>query len=263
VIYRLGADDHHLDPYRHVGEPQWLESRRLFVAESRFVVERLLAEPRYELESIAVTPTAFEALAPSLESVRCDVLICERHLLQDITGFNFHRGCIALAHRPEEREAATLLSGRRIVALEGVGNPDNVGGIFRTAAALGVDGIVLDRGCADPYYRKTIRTSMAATLQMPWARAGEWLEALQQFRAEGFTVVALSPATGNATIEEFSSRVKRHERLVVMFGAEGHGLTERSTDVAHERVRIPIEPGVDSLNIVVAAGIVLDRLRSL
>ena len=261
MIYRLRIADHHLEPYRHVGEPQWLESRRMFVAESRLVVERLLGEPRYELESVAVTPSAFDALAPRLEPLACDVFICEPPLIQEITGFNFHRGCIALAHRPDERKPSTLLGGRRIVALEGVGNPDNVGGIFRTALAFGVDGILLDGGSADPYYRKAIRTSMAATLQLPWARAADWVETLHRFRSEGFTVVALSPAPGNATIEEFSSRVSRDARLVIMCGTEGAGLTTRSTDVAHERVRIPIQPAVDSLNVVVAAGIALDRLR--
>jgi tRNA G18 (ribose-2'-O)-methylase SpoU len=261
VIYRPRSGDRQLDPYRHVGEPHWLEARRLFVAESRLVVERLLAERRYELESIAVTPSAFEALASRLQSVSCDVLICERHVLQDITGFNFHRGCIALAHRPPERDPALLLGSRRVVALEGVGNPDNVGGIFRTAAAFGVDGILLDAGCADPYYRKAIRTSMAATLQVPWSRALRWHETLQQFRARGFTIVALGPTPENTTVEEFSLRLKGDERLLLMFGAEGSGLSDDSKTAAHERVRIPIEPVVDSLNIVVAAGIVCERLR--
>lgn len=261
MIYRLRGDDHHLEPYRHVGEPQWLESRRLFVAESRLVVERLLAQPQYELESIAVTPPAFEALASRLQDASCDVFICEQSLLQDITGFNFHRGCIALAHRREPIAMEALFDGRRIVALEGVGNPDNVGGVFRTAAAFGVDGVLLDAGCADPYYRKAIRTSMAATLQLPWLRAGEWTETLQSFRAQGFRIVALAPAPGHTTIEEFSSRVQPIDRFVILLGAEGHGLTNASTDAADARVRIPMQPAVDSLNVVVAAGIALDRLR--
>jgi tRNA G18 (ribose-2'-O)-methylase SpoU len=261
VIYRLRSVDHHLDPYRHVGEPRWLEARRLFIAESRLVVERLLDEPHHEIESIAVTPSAFEALAQKLEGVGCDVFVCERSLIQEITGFDFHRGCLALVRRPRERTPEALFQGRRIVALEGVGNPDNVGAIFRTAAAFGVSGVVLDSGCADPYYRKAIRTSMAATLQMPWARAGDWLETLRHIRMQGFTVVALSPAAENATVEEFSSRLKGDERLVLMFGSEGPGLSATSIHAAHERVRIPIQPSVDSLNIVVAAGIVLDRLR--
>jgi tRNA G18 (ribose-2'-O)-methylase SpoU len=155
----------------------------------------------------------------------------------------------------------SLLDGRLIVALEAVGNPDNVGAIFRTAAAFGVSGVVLDSGCADPYYRKAIRTSMAATLRMPWARARDWLETLRRFRMDGFTIVALSPEADNTTVEEFSSRLLGDERLVLRFGSEGSGLSEPSIHAADERVRIPIQPAVDSLNIVVAAGIVLDRLR--
>jgi tRNA G18 (ribose-2'-O)-methylase SpoU len=261
VIYRLRSGDHHLEPYRHVTEPHWLAARRLFVAESRLVVERLLADPRYQIESIAVTSSAFEALAQKLERVTCDVFVCERSLIQEITGFNFHRGCLALSRRPQDLDPESLLDGRRVIALEGVGNPDNVGAIFRTAAAFGVDGILLDSGCADPYYRKAIRTSMAATLQVRWARSGEWLGTLRQFRMEGFTIVALSPAPGNTTVEEVSSRLRRDERLVLLFGSEGPGLSEASIRAAHERVRIPIHPAVDSLNIAVAAGIVLDRLR--
>jgi tRNA G18 (ribose-2'-O)-methylase SpoU len=261
VIYRLRTADHHLEPYRHVGEPQWLESRRMFVAESRLVVERLLGEPRYELESLAVTPSAFDALAPRLESLACDVFICEPQLIQEITGFNFHRGCIALAHRPDDREPSVLLGGRRIVALEGIGNPDNVGGIFRTALAFHVDGILLDGSSADPYYRKAIRTSMAATLQLPWARALDWVETLKRFRAEGFAIAALTPEPLSTTIQEFSSRMNSNDRLMIVLGAEGSGLTTASVSVADECVRIPIEPAVDSLNVVVAAGIALDRLR--
>jgi tRNA G18 (ribose-2'-O)-methylase SpoU len=102
---------------------------------------------------------------------------------------------------------------------------------------------------------------MAATLQMAWARAGDWLETLGQFRMRGFTIVALSPAAESATVEEFSSRLKGDERMVLMFGSEGPGLSATSIHAAHERVRIPIQSSVDSLNIVVAAGIVLDRLR--
>ena len=261
MIYRLPGDDHHLAPYRHVGEPEWLESRRLFVAESRLVVERLIAERRYELESIAVTPSAFEALAAQLQAVACDVLICERHLLEEITGFKFHRGCIALAHRPASIGPEMLFGTRRIVALEGVGNPDNVGGIFRTAAAFGVDGIVLDGGCADPFYRKAIRTSMAATLQLPWTRVDGWVETLTRFRAEGFTLIGLTPSSTGTDIREYSSQLDRHERIVLLLGAEGAGLSQASCDAAHVRVKIPIRSTVDSLNVVVAAGIALHRLH--
>lgn len=261
MIYRLSTDDHHLEPYRHVGEPQWLEARRLFVAESRLVVERLLSEPRYEIESIAVTPSAYESLAPKLDAVACDVLICERLLLQEITGFNFHRGCLALGHRRDDRGLGALVGGRRLLALEGVGNPDNIGGIFRTAAALGADGIVLDRGCADPYYRKAIRTSMAATLQLGWARVEPWLDSLRQIHREGFTLVALTPHETAVPLREFSSRTNRDDRIVILLGREGQGLTDAACEIADVRVRIPIDPTVDSLNVVVAAGIALDRLR--
>jgi tRNA G18 (ribose-2'-O)-methylase SpoU len=233
----------------------------VFVAEGRLIVERLLSLPAYEIESVAVSPPAFAALQPLLESLTCDVFICDLELLQNLTGFNFHRGCLALGRRPDPQPLESLFSETRLVALEGVGNPDNVGGIFRTAAALGAGGVVLDPTSADPFYRKAIRTSMGAMLRLPWLRLEHWLDDLRQFRAVGFRMVALTPDANAATLHEFASASSSSDRLMLMLGAEGSGLTSAALDIADVRVRIPIDSSVDSLNVVVAASIALERLR--
>ena len=261
MILRADAHDSKLEPYRHVGDPAWLLARQLFVAEGRLVVERLLASGEHAFESVAVTPAAYAALKSRLDAALCDVYVAEPAALESVTGFNFHRGCLALVRRPPERALADLLDGRRLVALEGVGNPDNVGGIFRTAAALGASGVVLDPACGDPLYRKAIRTSMGATLSLPWVRAPAWRGALAALQHAGFRIAALTPAAGAASIEDFARSVGPADRVVIALGAEGPGLSEDTLQHADVRVRIPIASTVDSLNVVIAGGIALDRLR--
>lgn len=261
MILRVGAGDPRLDGYRHVGDPAWLQHAGLFVAEGRLVVERLLGSPDFHVESIAVTPAALDALESHLAAAPCDVYVCGRTLLEGVTGFDFHRGCLALARRPAARPCAALLDARRLIALEGVGNPDNVGGIFRSAAAFGAGGIVLDPDSGDPLYRKSVRTSMGATLRVPWVRADAWPDALGEFQRRGFTLVALTPDPGAIPLDEFSATVRGSDRLMLLLGAEGSGLSARTIEMADVRVRIPIDSGVDSLNVVVAAGIALERLR--
>jgi tRNA G18 (ribose-2'-O)-methylase SpoU len=261
LIYRPRSDDPRLGAYRHIGDHQWLRARKLFVAEGRFVVERLLSLSAYEIESVNVTPPAFEALRPLLESLPCDVFICDPEPLRDLTGFNFHRGCLALARRPDPDPLESLFAATRLLALEGIGNPDNVGGIFRTAAALGAGGVVLDPTSGDPFYRKAIRTSMGAVLRLPWRRLDRWLDDLQRFRAAGFKLVALTPVSGATSLHEFASATSSADRLLLLLGAEGSGLTPAALEISDIRVRIPVDISVDSLNVVVAASIALERLR--
>lgn len=141
-----------LAPYRSVGDPVLLTREGLFVAEGRLIVERLLSIPRLRLHSIAVTATAAEAMTPILAACPdVPVLVCDATVLEAVTGFNFHRGCLALGHRPATNTPLrALVRAFRLLALEGVGNPDNIGGLFRVALALGAEGVLLDRGSGDP-----------------------------------------------------------------------------------------------------------------
>jgi tRNA G18 (ribose-2'-O)-methylase SpoU len=176
-----------------------------------------------------------------------------------VTGFDFHRGCLALARRPvSPASIESFATASRLLALEGVGNPDNVGGLFRVALALGAEGVLLDRTSADPLYRKAIRTSMAASLRVPFTRVEPWPSGLDELKARGFTVVALTPDPEATPIDEYSLEPGR--RLILVLGSEGPGLRPESMRYAGVRLRIPVDPRADSLNVVVAAGIALASL---
>jgi tRNA G18 (ribose-2'-O)-methylase SpoU len=261
VIHHVDAADPRLEPYRRVGDRVWLRERDLFVAEGRLVVGRLLALGRFDVESVVLTPSALAAMQHVVTLIEADVYVCDPTALRTVTGFNFHRGCLALARRPPALAVEHLLGAPRLVALEAVGNPDNIGGVFRTAAALGAGGVLLDPTSGDPFYRKAIRTSMAATLTVPWVRLDRWPRALHTFQSAGFSLVALTPHAPSISVSELSSGLRGSDRIVLLLGAEGSGLTEGALQLADARVRIPIDAAVDSLNVAVAAGIALDRLR--
>jgi tRNA G18 (ribose-2'-O)-methylase SpoU len=249
-----------LTAYADVGDPAALTRKGLFVVEGRLPVERLLDEERFAIESVAVTPAAAQALAPVLQRhPGVTVHVCEPSALEAVTGFDFHRGCLALARRPDVLlPLDTFSSNSRLIALEGVGNPDNVGGLFRVALALGAGGVLLDSTSADPLYRKAVRTSMAASLSVRFTRVEPWPSGLDVLKAHGFTVVALTPDPDAIPIDAYS--VKPGSRLILMLGSEGPGLRPESMRHADVRLRIPIDPRADSLNVVVAAGIALTLL---
>ena len=230
----------------------------LFVAEGRWVVQRLLLRSQYRVRSILVTPTALAALEHALGEHALDlhpVFVVEQTTMDQIVGFNIHRGCLALAERPVRNvlNAEALTNAARIVVLEGVNNPDNVGGIFRSAAAFGVDLVVLGPACGDPLYRKAIRTSMASTLDVPYVDSGAWPAALDHIRSAGIRVLALTPDLGAAPVEMTATA----GRVALVLGTEGSGLTDAAVERADERVRIAMSDHVDSLNVTVAASIAM------
>ncbi len=251
-------DDPRLEPYRHVGDPGWLAERGLFVAEGRLIVARLF-EMGHAADSLLVTPAARKALG-AMDGVRCPVYVAPPPILDGVTGFHFHRGCLAIAPRLPARRFDDVAAAERLVVLEGVGNPDNVGGIFRVGGALGAGGVLLGPGCGDPLYRKSVRTSMGAVLRVPFAPMSAWPGDLQTLKEKaGFTIVALSPS-GRATLEEFAASLAPGTRCALLAGAEGPGLSAAALSAADATVRIPIDPRSDSLNVVVAVAIALSRL---
>ena len=254
------ADDPRLDPYRHVADPRWIRERDLFVAEGRLVVERLLALGRFQVHSILVNRAAHDAMLPLLSSSPALVLACDDPTLESITGYNFHRGCLALVARPPQLGLPALDGARRLLGIESVANPDNIGGLFRTAAGFGVDGIILNATSGDPLYRKALRTSMGAALRIPYVRAGDWRATLSELRGRGFRIVALTPAEDAKDLSELAATIAQEDRLLLLVGAEGAGLEAATLALADTRVRIPIDSAVDSLNVVVAAGIALHAL---
>src|SRR5580765_8280722 len=265
-LIHITTDDPRVAEYRDMPDPERLRAAGLFVAEGRLVVERLIESGRFAVRSLLLSEAACAALAPVRARLDASVpvYICDLSDFAVVTGFNIHRGCLALAERPTEKSPAEALKGARlVVVLEDVANADNVGGVFRNAAAFGADAVLLSPSSCDPLYRKAIRTSMAATLGVPFATlddgSGAWPAALAGLRRRGFRLVALTPREPAQDLEEFA-RHAAPARLAILLGAEGAGVTSEAEAAADYRVRIPIVRQVDSLNLAVASGIVLYRL---
>jgi tRNA G18 (ribose-2'-O)-methylase SpoU len=154
-----------------------------------------------------------------------------------------------------------ISTGRCVTVLERVVDADNVGSVFRSAEAFGVDAVLLSPGCCDPFYRKAIRTSSGAALMVPWAAADPWPDALDRLRTAGFTIAAMTPDVAAMDIGEFVNTAAARSRIAVLLGTEGHGLTTDALTQADVRIRIPMTGALDSLNIATAAGIALHRLH--
>ncbi len=254
--------DGRLGEYTDVAEPELIRARGLFVAEGRRVVERLIEEKQYRIRSLLLSETAHAALGGAISGLedRVPIYVCSTDQFLELTGYRVHRGCLALVERPGDRVVDEVIDDARLViVLEEVGNADNVGGVFRNAAAFGAGAILLSPGCCDPLYRKAIRTSMAATLRVPYARFESWPDGLSALSRAGFTIVALTPRQPSEPLDRFTYDPVTM-RTALLIGAEGAGLSEAVETIADRRVRIPIRAEVDSLNLAVAAGIALSRL---
>jgi tRNA G18 (ribose-2'-O)-methylase SpoU len=251
--------DRRVDDYRQLHDAR---ARRLlerpdddspgfFVAEGAHALQRLLASGR-RLRSVLVDPVRLEALADVLASLDAPVLVADQPTLRAVAGFPVHRGVLAAADRwPLPAAAALLAGGRRVAILEGINDHENLGGLFRNAAGLGIDAVLLCPRCADPLYRRSVRVSMGHVLSLPWARIEPWPEALAGVREAGFTLAALTPDPG----AEALSAAGLSGRLALMVGAEGPGLSEAALALADRRVRIPMAAGTDSINVASAAAV--------
>ena len=270
AFLRVAAvDDPSLHDFRVMSDPALMRERGLFVAEGRLAVERLLAS-RFRTRAVLLTDSLLARLQPTLAASAATadgpaVHLADSAQLRQITGFRFHRGCLALGERPSPPAQDTgdlpLDAARPLVALEGVSNPDNVGSIFRSAAAFGASAVLLSPTCADPLYRKAIRTSMGTTLTLPFRVAGAWPDALRRVKTAGGRVVALTPDPAATDLEAFARR-NDVAPAALLLGNEGDGVSRDALDLCDERVRIDIDPAVDSLNVATAAAIVLQRLRA-
>jgi len=259
VIRIESFDDPRLADYRNVSDAELLRRRNRFVAEGRLVVGRVL-EAGNRVESMLVNDASLKGLETSVSRVRQDIpiYVCNTNQFTGITGFNLHRGCLALVERPAIRSLADVLrEAELLLVLEGVTDADNVGSAFRNAAAFGAS-VVLSDTCCDPLYRKAIRTSMGSVLRTPYARMNNWPDDLAALKAERFTVVALTPRQHAIDL----ATCARHQRMALLVGSEGPGLTPAAEAMADVCVRIPIRPEVDSLNLATATGIALFHLAN-
>jgi tRNA G18 (ribose-2'-O)-methylase SpoU len=257
-------EDARVAPYRDLREARLLEEQGLFVAESRHVVRRLLVGGRFRVRSLLLSAPALAALEPELTGPAEPpvVFLAEHALLCAIAGYQVHQGCLALAERGAEPSVAELArraaaGGGLLVGLERLGDPANVGSVFRNALAFGADAILLAPGGAHPLFRKAVRVSMAATLALPFAHAEPWPAALEKLRAEGFLVLAAVAERGALALGDFGRSRPLPERVALLFGGEGAGLGAAARAAADAAITIPTAPGVDSLNVATASGIVL------
>ena len=255
-----------LADYRNVPDPALMARRGLFVAEGRLVVTRLLASRRHVIRSVLVTDTAFASIRDALAGrADVDVYVVPQDVMNGIIGFNIHRGCLALGERPPLppwRDVAC--NARTLLALERIGNADNVGSLFRNAAAFGVDGVLLGPACADPLYRKAVRTSMAAALSTPFAPIAEpeWPAALDDLKSDGWLTIGMTPDATAGALRDIAAEA-RGRRWVLVVGHEGEGLTTAALTRVQYRARIPMAPEIDSLNVATAAAVALYELCGL
>lgn len=255
-------DDPRLADFRLVADPAALARAGLFVAEGRLILPRVLDAPRFRLRAVLLSDAAWAALGADLAAAAAPVYVVPQARMNALAGFNIHRGCLALVERPALPALAAIDLGacRRVLVLEGVNNPDNVGGIFRNAAAFDVDLAVLGPGCGDPFYRKAIRTSMGAALSVPLAAAGAWPADLARLRAAGLALLALTPAADATPLTALAA--DRLPRVALLLGAEGPGLSAAALAAAELRVRVESGPRVDSLNVATAAAIALHHFSA-
>src|SRR5579875_3328915 len=228
------------------------DRRGIVIAEGVTVVERLVGSP-YPVRAVFGVPARVEGLRSVLEPLDVPVYVADKWLLSEVVGFRVTRGVLASADRllPVSR-AALLTYARRVAVLEGLNDFENLGALFRNAAAFGVDAVLLDRRCADPLYRRSVRVSMGHVLRVPFAVLDDpWPGALH-----GFTTLALTPDPTATPLRE----VAVADRWAVLLGAEGPGLSAASLAAADVRVRIPMAPGVDSLNVATAAAVAFAHL---
>ena len=251
-------DDVRLAPFRDIADAARRAAGGECLVEGRLVVRRLLSRCPGRARALLVTEAARAALSDVLpDEPGLPVYVVAASAMEAITGFNLHRGCLAVASRGPVHDWRELAAAsRRVVILEGVGNPDNVGGLFRTAHAFGIDAVLLGPGTADPLYRKAIRVSCGASLVLPHATIEPWPQGLAELSGSGLELWALTPAR-DATPLSAACADGVAVRLGLLLGAEGPGLTGAAQALASRRVRIPIAAGADSLNLVVAAGIAL------
>ncbi|MFC4081560.1 TrmH family RNA methyltransferase [Amycolatopsis samaneae] len=264
LIFTEDRDDPRLDDFRDLStadrRPDRPGGKGLVIAEGTVVVGRML-ESRYPVRALLGVERRFRELDHALARVDVPAYVTSAETMAEVVGFHLNRGVLAVADRPAPPTVAEVVGGADVVAvLEGVGDHENLGALFRNAAALGVGGVLLGPGCSDPLYRRSVRVSMGHVLRVPFTGVDAWPGGLDLLRAQGFRVAALTPRAGSVPLRA----VREHApgRIALLFGAEGPGLTEEALAAADLAVRVPMAPGVDSLNVATAAAVAFYELQA-
>ena len=248
--------DPRLADYRDLRDVQLREhleiENGLFLAEGEKVVRRAV-EAGFTPRSFLMAPRWLESLSDVLESSDAPVYVVEEALAEQVTGFHVHRGALASLQRlPLAPLDAVLAGARSVLVLEDLVDHTNVGAVFRSGAAMGFDAVLLSPRCADPLYRRAIKVGMGAVFTMPWTRLDDWHGALPELSERGFNTVALTLAADAVPIEEAVAGV---DKLALVLGSEGHGLSDRWESTADRRAIIPMAAGIDSLNVAAASAV--------
>ncbi|PRY48918.1 tRNA G18 (ribose-2'-O)-methylase SpoU [Knoellia remsis] len=234
----------------------------LYIAESEKVIRRALAaghQPRSFLMAERWL-TDLEDLVTQAEADGTPVYVADHDVIEGFTGFHLHRGALASMERPELRPVADVVRGaRRVLVIEDVVDHTNVGAVFRSAAALGMDAVLVTPRCADPLYRRAIRVSMGTVFQVPWTRIDPWPSGMDLLRDDGFRVAALALADDAVSLDVLAADPP--DRLALVLGTEGDGLSRRTVEGADVVVTIPMAGGVDSLNVAAAGAVAAWALR--
>lgn len=232
------------------------EGDGFFVAEGALVIRQLL-QSRYPVRSVLATPQGLAALEGDLAGLDAPLYSVSQALMTSVTGFHFHRGALASAGRLPQADLVTVVGGADLVLMaEGVTDNENLGALFRNAAAFGAGGVVIDATSADPLYRRSVRVSMGQVLRLPFTRVSSAVEAVARMQKLGFEVLALTP---DPRADDIRTVVVR-PRQVLLVGAEGPGLSDGALRAVDHHVRIAMSAGVDSLNVATAAAVALHRL---
>jgi tRNA G18 (ribose-2'-O)-methylase SpoU len=252
--------DHRLDDFRDLNSvdrrPDLPTGKGLVIAEGVLVVQRMLAS-RFTPHALLGTDRRLTELSVDLAAAAPEVPYyrADADVMAAVVGFHLNRGVLAAARRPPELSLTDVCAQARTVAvLEGVNDHENLGSIFRNAAGLGVDAVVFGLGCADPLYRRAVRVSMGHALLVPFARAQHWPADLYRLRDNDFRLLAMTPQ-GEAEPLATAMADLADERVAILVGAEGPGLSEQALRAGDRRVRIPMARGTDSLNVAMAAAL--------
>lgn len=234
----------------------------LFIAEGSKVIRRAI-EAGYQPRSFLLAPRWLAELDDLLDAhPQIPVYVVSEDVAEQVTGFHVHRGALASMMREQRYDLAGLLAtSRRLVVAEEIADHANIGSIARNAQALGWDGLLLSPRCADPLYRRAVKVSMGVVLSLPWARVPNWADTVPALQRAGFRVVALALCSDAIPLPDFAATADPGQRLAILVGGEGHGLSDRWIADADVVVQIPMHPGVDSLNVAAATAIACYTLR--
>lgn len=260
IIEITELSDPRLSDYSHLTDVALRKSRGaehgLYLAESLIVFQRALRAGHRPRSVLALGTSVDEAVEALADYPDVPIFVGPGELLEQLTGYLLHRGLIASMERPRLADPAELIAAAtRLVIVENVADPTNVGAIFRSAGSIGADAILVTPRCSDPFYRRSIRVSMGTVLQVPWTRVGDWDSIVALLKPRGFHLAALALTDDSVSLREFSNNLP--ERVALVLGAEGDGLTAEAIAAADTVVKIPMMHGIDSLNVAAASAVAM------